>query len=334
MAPLLWTLMLFVTVMRVIIPISALYGGSLRQIMEIIIPFSLLSGAGAHWIIHRVRYGKEITGVCVCLLFVPVLLQMYTLHPNENLYRNSIGKAFFHDTAGEYVNGIVSYGNAYKQGIDWININAEFSADVALVNGLYSSAPPFLFRKDIRYTPAKWSGWMQKGEYLMDQVDPGSHVASFFPYRYATRILQPVFEKKVDGYAIVRVWKNDKQFLKELFQKESNREKIAQVRMTGTDEILLSLECPVLLKQMLITAYDESCKKAIGESYVLLSEDGNTYVRMYEDVSTFTGDAKELKVDALYNFSGDRAHYIKLFVHGNIACDLTKVTYEINYFSE
>jgi len=340
MAPLLWILMLFVTAVRVVLPISALYGGSLRQIMEIIIPLSLLSGLGAYGLKETClkTYGKKpyisIAVVSMSLVcYMGVCFRMISLHPHENLYRNVIGTTLFKASGGELVNGVVSYGNAYKSAVDWINMHAEKDATVSLVTGISSAIPTFLFRPDISYGAKYWSGWKEHGEYLLELVDPGSHITSFFSYRYVMHILQPIYEKKVDGYPIVRVWRNDRRFLKVAYRKETQRETMIDVDVRGS-EVVIPLKRPTVLKQILMKTPDESCKKALGESYILLSEDGTTFVRMYEEVAVFASEAKEAQVDALYNFSGERMQFIKVFIHGNTPCDLRTVSYDVIYFSE
>lgn len=326
MAPFLWFITVFMIIIRVILPITSLYGGTLRQIMEFIGPFALLSGFGAAWISKH--YKKTyIVLTCILLCFVFVIYKMILLHPNENLYTNVLIDIFWRDQKQQFINGTVTYGNAYKQGTDWINMHAESGSMVAPVMSVGPSIPEFIFRQDISYSPKHWSSYEQRGEYLFELVDAGSHSTQFFPYKYVTNILQPVYEKMVEGYPIVRVWKNDQAHVRTEF--------LQPVYMTlnellpEEDEIVLRLQTSKKLQSLQIITKDVVCRNQIMNSYILVSEDGKEYKRMYETIQEMN------KTDELiiyYPFAGESAQFIKIFSYIPIKCDWLSNQYAVQVF--
>ena len=100
-------------------------------------------------------------------------------------------------------------GSAYKGGIDWINQHVEKNGRVALVSGLVSNVPRISIRRDIYFGESHYSGEKKSGEYLMEVT--GYKWDQNIPLekkKYIERLV-PVYEEKVDGVAILKIWKND-----------------------------------------------------------------------------------------------------------------------------
>jgi len=323
-APFLWFIYIATVILRVVLPINSLYGSALRQIMEIIGPLSLLAGFGAAWARRRLG-SRAVVMVGIIVLYVPVFWTMTKLHPNENLYTNVLEDLFWKNTKQQLVNGVVSYGNAYKQGVDWINTHAESGASVSLVTGIGSAVPYTMFRPDLHYG-GFWSGYAQQGEYLLELTAEESS-AQFFPYLYASRILVPVYEKSVDGYPIVRVWKNDAGHVRPEFRVSGPV--AIEKALWDKDEVVARLQHLTRLQSLSITPASSACQNSVMNAYVLVSPDGTTYRRLYETI-------RELAVSdsgiIRYPFSGEAAAFIKLFFYGSNDCDASLMHIEVTGF--
>jgi len=324
LAPYLWLLVLIGILLRVILPINSLYGGSLRQVLEFIGPMSLLAGLGAGWLMRR--FHRMITAILLFIVYVPVFVSMWKLHPNENLYSNIVQHIIWPMDTSQFVNGIVSYGNAYKQGIDWINDTVPQNAKVSLVTGLDSAVPASVFRPDIQYGLRFWSGYEMKGEYLIELVDTQSHQTQLFPYKYANTTLEPVYERNIEGFPIVRVWKNDAAHKKVGYRYVSEA---TILRTTvSADEALIQLPETKKLREVSIGATG-ACRQAIVNAYFLVSPDGITYRRTYETVEEMN---RLNTTQIIYPFAGDSAKYIKLFTYAPGDCDLSGVQFTVTVF--
>jgi hypothetical protein len=220
----LFVVWLLFTIGRVTVPGTAIYGG-VRQIMEYIPAMALFSGLGAKvlWDLGTKRFGK-IAGylliVAVISGFIYHTSVLIKLHPNENVYFNSLigGLSGAKERNIPYWGN--SFGNAYWQAIQWLNENGEENAKLALIQGTGLNVPQIMLRPDIQYWNNYWSGVKKEGEYLMELThnDP----VKIYPYAwdYSEIFLEPVYEVKVDGVAIAKLWKNDLAHTREGFKFE------------------------------------------------------------------------------------------------------------------
>lgn len=215
-----------VPVIRAIIPGSVIYGG-IRQIMEFLPAMALLSGLGAWQIVlwcKQISMGKRFkkyfilaVQIFLILLFIWPVSILAKFHPNENVYFNSLIGGLSGAKELNFPSWGNSFGNAYFQGIKWINQNAEKEARVALLQGTLANAPLIYFRPDIKYVPGVgdlgkknfFSGIEREGEYLMELTFNDSGKDFFYRWEYVEKFLDPVYELKVDGVAILKIWKND-----------------------------------------------------------------------------------------------------------------------------
>ncbi|KKS63718.1 MAG: Glycosyl transferase family 39 [Candidatus Daviesbacteria bacterium GW2011_GWA1_42_6] len=211
-------LWLAIPILRVILPGSTIYGG-IRQVMEFLPAMALLSGFGAWQIIQWSKKGKAIAlilQVVLILLFLWPASVLINLHPNENVYFNSFIGGLSGAKEVNFPSWGNSFGNAYYQGIKWINANSDKDAKVVLLQGTLANAPLIYFRPDIKYLPESasgkknyFSGINREGEYIMELTFNDSGKDFFYRWEYVEKFLNPVYELKVDGVSILKIWQND-----------------------------------------------------------------------------------------------------------------------------
>lgn len=209
---LLFLLWLVVPILRVSLPNMSIYGG-IRQVLEFLPALVLLSGVGA-WQISlwlnkfKVPYANLLK-VALILLFIWPAFILTKLHPNENVYFNFLIGGLQGASEINFPSWGNSFGNTYKQGIDWLNQNAEKKAKVSLIQGTLANAPLIYFRSDLNYDKNYFSGSNRQGEYLMELTFNDTAYASDNVWQYVKNFLEPVYEIKVDNTAILKIWKND-----------------------------------------------------------------------------------------------------------------------------
>ncbi len=216
-------LWLIIPILRVTLPGSTIYGG-IRQVLEFLPAMALLSGFGA-WQLCLWFKNKKIpilaTQIILVLIFVWPVFVITKLHPNENVYFNSLIGGLPGAKELNFPSWGNSFGNAYYQGIKWINANTEQDAKVVLLQGTLANAPLIYFRPDIKYIPDEpgkknyFSGINREGEYIMELTFNDTGKDFFYRWEYVDKFLNPVYELKVDGVAILKIWKNDLKNTKE-----------------------------------------------------------------------------------------------------------------------
>lgn len=221
-----------VPLLRVTVPGSAIYGG-IRQIMEFLPAMALISGFGAwqitKWFKKR-KFWVPVVQVILILLFIWPVINLVKLHPNENVYFNSFIGGLSGAKKMNFPSWGNSFGNAYLQGIDWINQNAENGAKVVLLQGTLANAPLIYFRQDIKYIPGSeepvkknyFSGLNREGEYIMELTFNDTGKDFFYRWEYVEKFLNPVFELKADNTTILKVWKNDLEHTKPEMRNKSS----------------------------------------------------------------------------------------------------------------
>lgn len=264
----LWLIWFLVPILRTTLPNTTIYGG-VRQIMEYIPAMALISGIGGlalTTLLHKhFRLNRKLAQIAVLSLFIPHLFIMYKMHPNQNVYFNS----FIGGLSGAKERNVPywgnSFGNAYKQAIDWININASEDAKVALVQGTGLNIPHFQLEKSVKFSNYFWSGINREGEYLVELTHNDPVKVYPFAWEYIEKFLEPVYEVKVDGVVIAKVWKNDI---------ENTREKYKREEKQYLGEILIQIEAQslkielgenVILTRMYIKYNPLECKDIKGK---------------------------------------------------------------------
>lgn len=209
-----------VSIVRVSAPNVGIYGG-VRQIMEYIPALAILSGIGVGYIVSFLRTKQTIRRVpllvielVILLMFFPIALKLISIHPNENVYLNPLIGGLKGAKEKDFPDWGTTLGSVYQQGVVWLNNNAEYNANLALIKGFQSNIPRIKIREDINFHEKYYSGENKKGEYLMEVID--SNWDRDIPYekRSYLETLIPVYEVKVDGVTILSVWKNDQKHTK------------------------------------------------------------------------------------------------------------------------
>lgn len=328
-APLLWLLWLFIPIARVVVPNTTIYGG-VRQIMEFIPAMALLAGLGAtilvNWASGRLRSSvKHLPHIIILALFVPHFFIMLKLHPNENVYFNSlIGSlpgAKFRDIP--YWGN--SFGNAYKQAVDWLNLNAPTSSKIALIQGTTLNIPRLQLRDDIGFSNSYWSGIYRDGEYLIELTHNDK---KNYPYawEYVETFLEPVYEVKVDGVAIAKVWKNDLDNVKKDFRKKEVFFNEQVSKSIKDSVVFLDFGKEVLLTRLVVLYDRANCHKP--EARVFTAKSDSIW---YEEPESIPANQvvvreREQKSQEVFFFPGRRVQLIKLEVSNTESCLLTQNT--------
>lgn len=205
---LLWLLWFLVPIIRVMLPGAVIYGG-VRQIIEFLPAMVLISGLGAWQILKWGGNKRVVIRSAILLSFLWPIFILVKLHPNENVYFNQLIGGLRGAKERNFPSWGNSFGSAYRQGIDWINKNVEKEAKLALIQGTPANAPLIFIRPDIDYKNANWSGIERGGEYLMELTFNDTEQAFYYAWEYVDTFLEPLYELKVDGVAILKIWKND-----------------------------------------------------------------------------------------------------------------------------
>ncbi len=229
---------LLVPIVRVMLPHTVIYGG-VRQIMEYIPAMAVLSGIGASWIFrllvgNRKRANLTLGLQAAALLsFLPITLKMISIHPNEGVYFNSLIGGLKGAKEHNIPDWGQTLGNPYRQGIVWINEHAEQGAKLALVYEQQTNVPYIWVRNDLIFENRTKSGPLRLGEYIMTVTNK-----SDFLDRYRLRELEtfvdPVYQVAVDDVTILKVWKNDRDHVKEEY-KDMEEEKLSSVTISQKD---------------------------------------------------------------------------------------------------
>lgn len=337
------------TILRVTLPIASIYGG-LRQIMEFIAPMAMIAGIGALFLRDlTVRllikfsfvkgFNKKTISRSVSLLFVlgyiPIAMEMVRLHPNENVYFNFfIGglKGAAEKNFPGYGN---TYGNAYLQGVKWLNQNAEAGAKLALVSGLGQNLSRSQLRYDINFANNYRSGYNQEGEYLMLLIAGNETWAETFRHKYLS-LLNPLFDLKVDTVSLLTIWKNDKNFLKDGVNLDSQIERGIDIKFAKEEskkEIIIELNGSKNLKGLGLTFPSQECKDGMIGTKIYISTNGSKYIQKAEGINNFT-DRETLgyNADFVYLFPGDKAQYIKVIPPESYSCELSTIDFSIFTF--
>lgn len=327
LAPLLWFIWFVVTLGRATLPITSLYGGSLRQIMEFIPAAALLSGFGAVFvrdeILRRVGSKPLYISLGILLCYIPVIFSMIRLHPNENLYYNVIAGGLKGAVEKNFPVATNTYGNGYKQAIDWVNANVPNGSDVYLAEGITSAVPSILFRPDIHYKGTAPPIRGHDGGYLIELNEPGMNIEMYHNMRFLRSFFRPIREITVDGTAIAYVWKNDREYIKNIPSLDSERSiNVVQVTALADDEVVLDLGSPVILKRIGMQPSGDSCNSAIDEVMAFISGDGIHFTRILEDSYRTTGDAMEASLSV-----GAGTRFIKIYSYKSTTCRLSTVRF-------
>jgi len=221
-------LWLLVPIIRVSFFKTGIYGG-LRQIMEFMPAMAILAGLGAAeiakllsgYIVKRFKQFNNLTikqfnlvQIGIIVLFIPLVLKLIDIHPHQNVYFNTLIGGLEGAKNKNFADWGLTLGSSYKEGVDWLNENAEKNAKLSLIRGLHANIPRTTLRRDIDLDNRYYSGSKKNGEYIIEVTDYRWNIDIAREIRDYLETLLPVYEVKVDGVAILTIWKNDKKHLK------------------------------------------------------------------------------------------------------------------------
>lgn len=335
-APLLWLIWFIVPIARVVVPNTTIYGG-VRQIMEFLPAMALLVGLGgisiAQWLNSYIAKLKnsfshlviKLLPFLIMLGFIPHLLVMAKLHPNQNVYFNFLigGLSGAKEKNVPYWGN--SFGNAYWQAIEWLNNNSPPGSKLALIQGTTLNIPRIQLRDDLRFSNSYWSGIYRDGEYLIELT---YNDKKFYPYawEYVEKFLEPVYEVKVNGVAIAKVWKNDLSNTKSEFKKNEVIFKDPLVKHTGDRKVVLDIGRSVFLTRAIILYPEEDCHKI--EAEVSTSTNSLDWFYEKETIPTeqITYREKESSRFEPFFFPGREVRFIKFETRDSNSCLLVDKT--------
>lgn len=278
---LLWCLWFIIPILRVSFPSASIYGGS-RQIMEFLPAMCLLSAMGGWQIVHLIKRSclKKIAQFILTCLFIWPIFILVKMHPNQNVYFNSIIGGLSGAKKVNFPSSGNSYGNAYLQGINWINKNAPLGSKVALIQGTETNTPIILFRDDIKLRNAYWSGLGREGEYLMDLTFNDTGKAFYYTWEYVDKFLEPVHEVRVDGVPILKIWKNDLGHTKTEYRDLSENRFRGKVDLSSVDnKLIITLAKAVNILQVKLNFNPEKKCQLLSQTVLDTSLDGINWQR-------------------------------------------------------
>ncbi|MDP3941253.1 MAG: glycosyltransferase family 39 protein [bacterium] len=346
----------FIPIIRLSVPGTNTYGG-LRQIMEILPAIAVLAGVGAWYLIgvmlnlfqhlkqnkipkpSRFAFGEQVRddkffvtlrfvlNFTICtLLFALLVFPIIRLHPNENAYFN----VFVGGLKGAKEKGLIdwtlTYGNIYKQAATWLNQHAEKNANIAHLDGSMFALSPLWLRSDISISPYHFSGFGQKGEYIVvlyNPLDP-----PVFAKRYPERFLRPIHTVDVDGVALLTIYKNDpKDAIRTLGEEKALTP--LSIRPVSTPEFdywEVDLGRDYLVTHIDVASSGTSCNNTSSserlQDEAILFTSAEDFLKPVDLRNAYTFNEKEvIRQDIVrYFFAGDTAKLIRIFPQNNFSC--------------
>lgn len=301
---------LLIPIVRVTWPESSIYGG-VRQIMEYIPALGLISAVGFTSIANKLKANLVNATLILILIFASHFYVLVHLHPNENVYFNSLIGGIKGAVSSNIPYAGNSFGNAYWPLLKWLNQNAEPNARVALVQGTALNIPDIQLRPDITRWSDFWSGINRNGEYLIELTHNNYRIAYPYAWDYIERFLVPVATVNVDGVDIAKLWKNDIDHTKpdmKIFEYENTDFKIEIKK----PDINITLSKAQALSHVVISfKYSKTCGKLTGNFYT--SIDNKKWDTAPEGVPDLQISEKDMVKDGVlsYYFAGTTAKYIR-----------------------
>lgn len=273
-----------VTLLRISLFKALSYNG-VRLIMEYIPPMAMIAGISGGFIYKKIK-SKKLKLIMILIViagFIPTICKLISIHPNENVYFNFLIGGLEGAKEKNLNSWGNSYGNAYFPAITWLNKNAMENAKLTLPVNLIGNIPRFKLRKDIALSNQYWSGPEHLGEYVVELTYDYPQM-DWYSLSYLNTLMNPIYEVKVDGVTIAKVWKNDKEYVKNNYKKET--ETIIKVTKDLNKKIL-TINLPSVQKIMSVSiSQPVSNCSAIKTGYVRTSVNNKTWTRELEDIAT------------------------------------------------
>lgn len=319
---LLW---LLVPILRLSFPGARTYGG-LRQFMEVLPAMAVLAGAGANYLIQNSKF-KTFKFLLVLLPFAFLLLTLIQLHPNQNTYFNVLAGGLKGAVDKNLVDWTLTYGNIYKQGVKWLNENAEKDANLAHLDGSMFAISPLWLREDISISPNHFSGFDQKGEYIMALFNPLD--PPVFAKRYPERFLNPVHTIEMAGVQLLYIYKNESKYLKKGFDQEKELKVVKMIpqRTKEADFWKIDLGQDVKVIRIVVNGVQPQCIEGIkpNELITFLPDLTKAYVLNEKR------DLGESRVE--YSFAAESASFIYIYPQNNESCFAKDKILSVSYLN-
>lgn len=308
--PMLFLFWFLIPILRVSIPKSAIYDG-VRQIMEFIPAMAVLSGIGANFLIKQFNNKaiRQFVGVTIILLFIPFVITLIRLHPVENSYFNS----FVGGLKGAKESNIAGWGNTdggiYKVAVNWLNNNAEEKSHIA--TGFSEPADFYIpnLREDL-FADNKFSGHLHEGEYII-ALTHDTGLEHTYKMLYLNTFLIPVYEYKIDGVTLLKIWKNEKKYLKD--KSYFKTAKIKFLPILEKNMLLWDLGENNRIFQLQIEFENKPDCKDLDSGYIQVSSDGDSWKVLPE---TYAGNSGEINI----LIAGVRARHIRFMFDPEDSC--------------
>ncbi len=321
----LWLLWVLVPIIRVSLPGATIYGGD-RQIMEFLPALIFIASIGA-WQIPKLFQQKYqlIIKIVLILAFLWPTYIIYKLHPEQNVYFNFLIGGLQGAEKKNFPSWGNSYGNAYLSGIQWINQYAENGARVALIQGTETNTPVILFRSDIKLSNSYWSGLDRRGEYLMDLTFNDTGKAFYYTWEYVNKFLDPVYELRVDGVAILKIWKNDSAHFKPEYKNLTENLYQGEVKTTKVDnKYILDFDQEINFSRLVLKFQQSNNCFPITASVIETSRDQKKWFREIDSMP-FPQVKNRLNLEnnqLVVYFAGRRARSIRFLFDNKNSCGL------------
>lgn len=199
----------FVPLLRASLPGMSIYGG-IRQFMEFLPAMVIIAVIGINFLTTKYQVKSNVTKTLFgVLLFGLLLIPISRMYPNENLYFNFLIGGLKGASEKNLPSWGNSFGNTYRQGIDWVNLNLPQNSKLTLLQGELINAPKIWLRDDINYNKENYSGNLAMGEYIMELTFDNTIKSPLEVWKYV-ETLPVVYEVSVDQVPVLRIWLNRK----------------------------------------------------------------------------------------------------------------------------
>jgi len=329
---LLLLLWLAVPMARVVWPGTTVYGG-IRQIMEYIPPFAILAGLGGAWVFEKLnrKISKIFSFFIVILPFAFLILNLARIHPNENVYFNSLIGGLSGAKERNFPFWGLSFGAPYREGAIWLNENAEEGANIVYAHELIPNIPRIWLRQDINLHNGNRSGYLQMGEYAITLTYQGTKDRSYYD-GYLETFVNPVYKTDVDNVSILKIWKNERSSLKFDLKEERVKNVVLE---EGNSGIAFDLGSEYKLSRLEINYKENNCQP-LESGVVKISRNGSDWQTLvgvlpnYWRVAILGKQPTEGKF--IEPFYGQSARYINLVLSPSDTCLKNIVDYEVFNF--
>ncbi|MBI3397189.1 glycosyltransferase family 39 protein [Candidatus Woesebacteria bacterium] len=303
---------------------GALSYGGVRLIMEYIPALAMISGISAGYLTKFINNRNYLILIFTFIIlgFLPTFYKLYKIHPNENVYFNFLIGGLSGAKEKNLNSWGNSNGNAYYPSIIWLNEHADKNAKLSLPIALTSNIPRYKLRGDIAVSPFYWSGLRHEGEYLIE-LTYDYQAMDWFSLNYLNAAMAPVYEVKVDGIPIAKVWKNDESHILPTFRNTKIDKSIVVVDKKAKN-IKLTLPKSEKVLSVRIIQPVKDCKQ-VNTGYVQTSLDGKTWSRETEDMALDQLDRQEIKKfdsNFDYYFVGKKIKFLIFNVDSEESCPL------------